>query len=290
MVVSLGPVFTNKDIAPNKKLENFIHNLHIEILGHGLREEGDLQNIDNFLLPGFLLVYYRQGTVKLTHNGKETQLNPDSFYIFEPFELFSGERLSPDPIVYHYIYFDIAPISARSIFKKYAFRSGDEIYRNKWYSTIGATLEDACNSDQGDEQNHLFILQMALRGIIAYIMYEQTSKLPESKYLTNLKESTLIDQAFAYTAQHLAEPININKMVRSIGTSCSSLNRIFNDVLDVAPGKALTRYKIRTSLELLKQGISVKGVAKQLGYSSPFHFSNTFKAVLGKSPTDYMKG
>ena len=40
---------------------------------------------------------------------------------------------------------------------------------------------------------------------------------------------------------------------------------------------------------LLNSMLSVKEIAEVLGFSSQYHFSNCFKARIGKSPSDFRK-
>jgi AraC-like DNA-binding protein len=142
---------------------------------------------------------------------------------------------------------------------------------------------------KNDSEHQKLLLQFALRGIISYIIYSHYRQVSLSKRLHPHKTTLLIDQAFAYTAKHMNQPINISKMVRSLGTSRSTIDRVFLDTLQMTPSRALTRYKMQQSLALLQSGTSVKETSQVLGYSSTFHFSNTFKMVFGKSPRKYLE-
>lgn len=292
MVQSLGRFYFNEDIAHynDKILERFLKSMHIQILGYGRSvTDSSLKRIENFSLPAFLMVYYEQGSVTLTHASQTTQLTPGSLYIFNPFELFTGIRTSDTPLVYKYIYFDIAPLSTRSIFVNYTFINHNENFQQSWYNTAGANLlENAYSAGQRNVHGWHFMLQCAVSGILAYTIYKNTAEIADTNLLDQNRSADIIDQAFTYTAQHLSEPINIGKLVRTIGTSRTTLDRVFNDILQISPMQAMTRYKIREALSLLQKGGSLKETSKLLGYSSGSHLSAVFKKVLGKSPREYM--
>jgi len=55
------------------------------------------------------------------------------------------------------------------------------------------------------------------------------------------------------------------------------------------PSKYLRSYRLRQSLELLKQGMQVSQVAKAVGFSSQAYFASCFKAEFGQTPTCYQK-
>lgn len=290
MVTNIGSLYANDDIAPDKSLENFILNLHIRVLGHGMRNVGDLSVLNDFMTPYFLLVYYVQGSTRIKHGEDTFDIKPGTMFIFKPYELYSGTRLSQEDLVYKFIYFDITPISSRSIFDRQLSFTENQFTANPWYSKIGSTLNMISQINaNNDEQGHTFLLQYSVRGIVAFIMYERMQETHNAKNLLPKKETTLVDQSFAYLSRHMSEPINITKLARSLGTSRSNLDRIFMDIMLTTPIKAMTRYKIQESLELLRNGATIKKVSKELGYSSPFHFSKTFKSVLGKSPNKYLK-
>src|SRR5574344_2287776 len=140
---NLASIFSNKNNSrtQHNDLEHFTNNLHVHILGHGLHQEpAALNQVENFIFPAFLLVQYEQGSSTLKHNGKILELNPGSLYIFNPYELYTGHRNSSDSLIYTCIYFDIVPMSSRSIFRKYAYAGDDSYFQKDWFKTLGAGL------------------------------------------------------------------------------------------------------------------------------------------------------
>jgi AraC-like DNA-binding protein len=64
---------------------------------------------------------------------------------------------------------------------------------------------------------------------------------------------------------------------------------VFKDITMISPIRAITRFKMQRSLGLMRAGNSVKQTAQALGYSSTFHFSAAFLAVMGKRPSSYIE-
>ncbi len=63
------------------------------------------------------------------------------------------------------------------------------------------------------------------------------------------------------------------------------LCRLFRRYDHQTPHQFLMRRKMHLAAERLQQSdLLVKQVAAQLGFADPFHFSRTFKRVLGLSP------
>ena len=57
--------------------------------------------------------------------------------------------------------------------------------------------------------------------------------------------------------------------------------------MQVRAGGVLDTQQRRALLvrRLLGQGLSVTQAAERLGYANPYHFSRTFKAVMGSTPS-----
>ena len=166
--------------------------------------------------------------------------------------------------------------------------AGKSALKKNWYSQVGIYLAELCQPFYRNTPGHNFLLRHVTEGIIAYILHEPIDDILVINYKSTTKDGTLVDLTFAYTMQHLQEPVNITKLAQDLATSRSTINRVFQHVMSLSPSQAITRFKIHHSLESLKKGVSIKEIALSLGYSSPSHFSRVFRSVLGVTPTEYI--
>ena len=66
------------------------------------------------------------------------------------------------------------------------------------------------------------------------------------------------------------------------------LSRLFSDVEGITIEKYIIQQKIEKVKELLEYGeLNINEIAFKMGYSSSAHLSTQFKAVTGKSPSQY---
>ncbi|MDD5726975.1 MAG: helix-turn-helix transcriptional regulator [Victivallales bacterium] len=66
------------------------------------------------------------------------------------------------------------------------------------------------------------------------------------------------------------------------------VNALFKKELGISPARFLKRMKIYQSCCLLcEEGLSVKETAEQLGFYDEFHFSKSFKEIMGLSPSGF---
>ena len=87
-----------------------------------------------------------------------------------------------------------------------------------------------------------------------------------------------------------SKPFSLSGYAASTPYTKEHLIRLFREEYQVTPYE----YRLRKKMEqaralLLNSMLSVKEIAEVLGFSSQYHFSNCFKARIGKSPSDFRK-
>lgn len=91
-----------------------------------------------------------------------------------------------------------------------------------------------------------------------------------------------------YILKNYQEQISLTSMASSFGYSLSYLTKIFIKNTGLSPVKYIRDCRINAAKQLLHNPhIPVNIVGKKVGYSDPFHFSKTFKQVVGISPSEY---
>jgi two-component system response regulator YesN len=98
-----------------------------------------------------------------------------------------------------------------------------------------------------------------------------------------------VQAAITYIEEHFNDPdFSIAKLADSMGVSEGHISRLFKSELDVGINNYLTRYRIRKAMDYLKDvQVKVYEVTEMCGYQDIAYFSNTFKKLVGKSPSDY---
>ena len=90
---------------------------------------------------------------------------------------------------------------------------------------------------------------------------------------------------------HLAEPVSRKTLARLSHLSEQRFHVVFKEALGRAPIEHLKAQRLRAAQNLLIETDSPVGeVGAAVGYGDPFHFSRTFKAVFGLSPSEYRDG
>ncbi len=94
-----------------------------------------------------------------------------------------------------------------------------------------------------------------------------------------------IQPALAYMLEHVTAPLRISTLSARAGMSPAHFFSLFKRATGNSPIAFLTRVRMRHARELLEQTpLTVKEVARSIGYRDPLYFSRIFKSVHGVAP------
>jgi two-component system response regulator YesN len=98
-----------------------------------------------------------------------------------------------------------------------------------------------------------------------------------------------VQAAISYIEDHYADmDFSIGALAESMAVSEGHISRLFKAETDVSIGNYLTKFRIRRAMDYLKDvQVKVYEIAEKVGYQDIAYFSNTFKKLVGKTPSDY---
>ncbi|MEX2445183.1 MAG: AraC family transcriptional regulator [Alkalispirochaeta sp.] len=106
----------------------------------------------------------------------------------------------------------------------------------------------------------------------------------------NLEYNIHVDRAVQLFERHIAEPITVKAVARTLEISQEHLTRLFDRRFGVSPLQYYRRLRMEVAASrLINSTASVKEIAWELGYSNPFHFSRSFKQFAELSPVEYRR-
>ena len=120
---------------------------------------------------------------------------------------------------------------------------------------------------------------------------------PEDELIPMKKKSDFTNRyitgAIDYIEKNYADPcFSVSGLAETLGVSEGHISRTFKAETEMGINSYLTRYRIRKAMEILKDvQVKVYEAAGMVGYQDIAYFSNTFKKLVGKTPSDYqLKG
>lgn len=85
-----------------------------------------------------------------------------------------------------------------------------------------------------------------------------------------------------------ARPWTVASLAAAVGVSRAALARRFTEVVGEPPMAYLSGWRLALAADLLREPeATVTGVARQVGYASPYALSTAFKRVRGMSPSEH---
>lgn len=106
----------------------------------------------------------------------------------------------------------------------------------------------------------------------------------ESRY------AAIYRQIVSFLEDNLCRKLTVDEVARACGLSVGSLKRVFRMFCDKGIMEYHTFLRIRTAVQLLGDGKSIKEVSHELGFSSTAYFQVVFKRTVGLPPGAYCKG
>jgi len=97
-----------------------------------------------------------------------------------------------------------------------------------------------------------------------------------------------LKQVHSYIEAHFAEPIDIADLALRHGMSPSTLRRHWKRQWGLTPLQFIHRRRMTEACRLLVETRKpIAEIARAVGYEDPFHFSRTFRRLVGVSPTKH---
>jgi transcriptional regulator GlxA family with amidase domain len=87
---------------------------------------------------------------------------------------------------------------------------------------------------------------------------------------------------------NLGRDISRQELARILHLSPTRFHTVFREAMGIAPIDYVTIERIRRARELLvASSLSVREIAEECGFNSPFYFSRMFRSKVGQSPSEY---
>ncbi|MGG1553984.1 AraC family transcriptional regulator [Paenibacillus ferrarius] len=111
---------------------------------------------------------------------------------------------------------------------------------------------------------------------------------PEQLTARPFEASADMSSLLPYIDQHLSSKLTLQQLADIVYVHPNYMVRLFKAQFGFTPIQYLNLQRIRAAKELLMLGkLSIKTVAEQTGFESPFYFTQVFKKHTGLTPTEF---
>lgn len=104
------------------------------------------------------------------------------------------------------------------------------------------------------------------------------------------EQQTVFNQLFVYLSENYHKKISVKELSDYVHYSSSYIIKLFKEKKGITITEYLVSLRINKAKQLLEYtSKSIREISSELGYKSPYYFSNQFKQLTGKSPRLYRK-
>jgi transcriptional regulator GlxA family with amidase domain len=112
--------------------------------------------------------------------------------------------------------------------------------------------------------------------------------VPTHRPSTIHHRTALFEDAIAIVQEEYASDLSLDDIARRVASSRRQLQRAYSEIGDTTFREHLTRVRMRRAAELLgDRGLTVREVARRVGYRQPAQFAKAFRRHIGVAPSDF---
>jgi AraC-like DNA-binding protein len=244
--------------------------------GHSIVDES--WNRKNVFDAVSKIYYFVDGNSEISYEGKSITFLPGNMYLIPPGDDHSWFTSGQSSIIW--IHFTLMLYESVNILDYHSFKrfyKPDRMHCEK----IKKCIELFC---QNDIYSQLLAKAYFLE-IFSYFFRFQ----PLKKY--HIEEKVLrLEPVIHYIEQHLSEKLTLQQLARIAAYEKTYFSTVFKDIYGVAPKHFILIKKIEKAKQLLiTTSDTLECISESIGFHDVFHFSKTFKKLIGESPAYFRK-
>ena len=224
-----------------------------------------------------------EGEIQIEYQGAVYHLHPQDAFLFYPDILYKAYAAS-DKCAFMFIHFDA--VIGTNHHALHLFPA-DGFIANKVVAKELELFHDSFNSYSRNEPFSELLLNSNLMAILCRHMADKSKKESVSPNADGIHHSLAnLNPVLIYINHHIMEPISIQELAAIANLSEKYFINYFKKAMGTTPASYINDLKMKRALDLLSgKTLSIKEIAKRVGYSDTYAFSKAFKKTYGVAPT-----
>ena len=266
---------TEVSYAPHKAIDD----LPLWISKFGITYPNKDYYIKREPAPCFILEYVESGYGYLEINGERHKLGPGDSYMIHPGDYCTYYADKDDPYKKCWVNF-VADFFFTEFLK--AYKINDRIFRGMDLSGFFEKLFALEEEYPSNDELYIPAGRLIFGAVMDIAMHKQNSYLYSDRDLAYRVRN--------YLHRCICAPTTVEDLAKVFHHSKNNITRQFKKKYNTTPHSYLLEIRINKAKNLLAHSTkTLAEIAGLLCFSSEFHFSNTFKKRVGKSPSEFRK-
>lgn len=226
------------------------------------------------------LLYLYSGELNITYGKKSDVLKCGQLIIIPPKTPFSYSNTKKSRTEYMWINFTGS--------KAESLINAAEIPTNKPFTvTIPQYIFEGFETFFTEFRHRPFLYELSISYKLAHLMVLFSRST--GGRVRNKKSGPLTD-TLIYIGENYTQDISTEKLAEMEHLSCAHFRRLFKEKTGMTPTQYITAMRLKYAEQiLLETDLSIKEVAKSVGFSDQLYFSKVFSNHFGFSPTEFRK-
>lgn len=225
----------------------------------------------------------------------------------EEYTLKKGQVLISNPGIYHKELFNsntncrelhlgITDINIFNNCKKDFIDIGDKnvLTLNTYKDEILKTCQDIVDEQKNHKQTSPFMLKSLVMKVLVLLHREINEEIPnlnsQEFSFKSREKKVLVESITKYLNENYTEDISLYTLSKNMYLSPVYISKIFKELMGDSPINYLIQIRLIKAKNLLEDSkLSIKTIAKMVGYNDPYYFSKLYKKYYGISPNKARK-
>lgn len=244
------------------------------------------------------LIYILSGEAKYEIGGKVYDISPGMLFVCNP-GVTHHRMISKNQRIEEF-QIGISDLNLKGLPENYLLPENESPlfnfnrYGQAFYNTIGEIIVE----QQKNDEFSVLMLKCIVMKLLVYIIKERY--IPHSEPANNVvslgrsleryDKMAIVNNIRTFITENYMKPISLAKISANAYLSPIYVSKVFKEATGESPINYLIRVRLSRACELLDNtDISVKEVARHVGYKDVYYFSKLFKKYYGVSPLFYRK-
>lgn len=244
----------------------------------------------------WMLVYVMDGVIEETTDGRPTLVRAGRVLIHQPEETWSMRAAGEVPPEVLRMAFR-ASGTAMDLFRdrlirvnqaeKNVLRLLADAVRDTWQRPEQPGMEPTLRPDPPFGAPRLTQLYLEQFLWLTARRLRRGGRKPAPRTVAEQNQRAIVDAARLYFSEHIEEEPDLAEICKVLGCGRVALQQAFRVRTGLSPRGYYSCLKAERAGSLLAQGYTPGEVTRMLGYSSTSYFSQRFRALTGRTPTEY---
>ena len=239
------------------------------------------------------IIYVQEGILHVTIEDVNYTLYPGDIYIVNSREI-HAMSVDVNPTIYITALFPLSSLvfeSTDAVNEKYLKPLADNIlcFPNeiKGFPDLQAKLEKLIMLYEEKPTAYMLRIRILLLDIVCEFF--EGNILKRKPQVPKYKEKQL--EILYYINEHYQAELSLDIIANAFHMAPKYFSRYFKNTFHLGLTEYINRLRLEKATELLKDtDLSMTEIALQCGFNSSSYFNKTFKAAVGKTPSEYRQG